>query len=103
MTAPAYSLADLSDLLFLTVPEAASILRADPRTLRRAIEAGDITVIKIYGVVRIPTRQFLAEVGLSQAAIDTTTALDSDDRPTEADPDVLHFGGRRAPPDNSAA
>jgi hypothetical protein len=35
-------LADLDDKLFASVPEVAVVLRSDPRSVRRAIAAGDI-------------------------------------------------------------
>ena len=35
-------LADLEGKLFASVPEAAVVLRSDPRSVRRSIEAGDI-------------------------------------------------------------
>jgi len=45
-TVPARSarevLADLEGKLFATVPEVAIVLRSDPRSVRRAIAAGDI-------------------------------------------------------------
>ena len=43
--------------LFATVPEVAEILRADPRTIRRALEAGDIPGVQVgpLGRWRIPT------------------------------------------------
>lgn len=56
------SLAKIRSRLFLTVPEAAQLLRVDPRTLRHAIDAGDVPAVRVSGAVRIPTDRFLAEV-----------------------------------------
>jgi excisionase family DNA binding protein len=45
----------LDGKLFAEVPEAAEILRYDPRTVRRALEAGDIPGVRVGGRWRIPT------------------------------------------------
>jgi excisionase family DNA binding protein len=44
----------LDGKLFAEVPEAAAILRYDPRTVRRALEAGDIPGVRVGGRWRIP-------------------------------------------------
>jgi excisionase family DNA binding protein len=56
------------DRLFLTVPEVACILRTDPRTVRRAIEAGEIPAVRVSNVVRIPTQAFRARCQLEPDA-----------------------------------
>lgn len=48
--------------LFLTVKDVAAALHVDPRTARRAIEAGQIPAVQIGAQYRIPTNRFLAEV-----------------------------------------
>jgi excisionase family DNA binding protein len=45
----------LQGKLFATVPETALVLRYDARTLRRAIEAGEIPAVKAGNTYRIPT------------------------------------------------
>jgi excisionase family DNA binding protein len=45
----------LGGKLFADVPEAAAILRYDPRTVRRALEEGTIPGIRAGGRWRIPT------------------------------------------------
>jgi len=50
-----YSAATVLDgKLFADVPETAEILRYDQRTVRRAIEAGEIPAIRAGGHWRIP-------------------------------------------------
>lgn len=57
--------------LFATAPEAAEVLRADPRTIRRALEAGDISGTRIgdgrYGHWRIPVAWLRQQAGLGTA------------------------------------
>lgn len=45
----------LDGQLFADVPETAEILRYDRRTVRRAIEAGEIPAVRAGGRWRIPT------------------------------------------------
>jgi excisionase family DNA binding protein len=47
---------DLGDRLFAGVPEAATILGLDRRTVRRAVAAGTIPATKIGAQWRIPTK-----------------------------------------------
>jgi excisionase family DNA binding protein len=74
--------------LFLTVPEVAGLYRADQRTIRRAIEAGELAAVRLANTVRIPTVAVLrmAEIDLedSEAASATDTATRSDLRPLKA-------------------
>jgi excisionase family DNA binding protein len=73
MTAPALQLdVGLEELaeairgkLFLTVPEVADLARVDQRTLRRAIDAGKIPVVRFANTTRIPTSALLRLAGLS--------------------------------------
>jgi excisionase family DNA binding protein len=57
----AITLADLAGRLFATVPEAAAILRYDPRTLRRAIADGEIPAVKAGATYRIPVAWLRAQ------------------------------------------
>jgi excisionase family DNA binding protein len=69
-----FSLEDLraaiGNRLFLTVPEVADLTRVDQRTLRRAIEDGQIVAVRIGNAVRIPTAAFLRMAGLEPTEID---------------------------------
>ncbi len=60
--------ADLDGKLFVTVPEAATYLRSDPRSVRRAIAAGEIPS------TRVGPRQLIPAAWLRRAA-----ALDTDE------------------------
>jgi excisionase family DNA binding protein len=55
----------LGGKLFADVPETAAFLRYDQRTVRRAIEAGDIPAIKVGERWRIPTRWLREQAGIS--------------------------------------
>lgn len=74
MTAPAlqldFGLEELAEAirgkLFMTVPEVAELTRVDQRTLRRAIEAGEISAVRLGNTVRIPTAAILQLAGLSR-------------------------------------
>jgi excisionase family DNA binding protein len=46
--------AEARGLTFISAREAAIILRADPRTVRRSIAAGDIPATKIGAQFRVP-------------------------------------------------
>lgn len=54
----------LAGRLFLTVPEFADLLRADPRSVRRGITAGDIPAVKVGGITRIPVPKVREMLGL---------------------------------------
>ncbi len=56
----------LSDRLFLTVQEFASLTRSDPRTVRRGIAAGEIPAVKFGGSTRIPVPKVREMLGLPQ-------------------------------------
>ncbi len=45
----------IPDRLFVSVPEAAAVLRVDQRTLRRELAAGTIPSTRVGPVWRIPT------------------------------------------------
>ena len=47
--------AAIPDQLFVSVPEAATILGVDPRTARRAIDAGQIPGFKVGVFWKVPT------------------------------------------------
>ena len=67
MTAPAlqldFGLEELAEAirgkLFMTVPEVAELARVDQRTLRRAIEDGQLAAVRIGNTTRIPTAALL--------------------------------------------
>lgn len=50
--------------LFATTTEAAAILRYDHRTIRRAIEAGEIPAVRAGSTYRIPTGWLREQAGL---------------------------------------
>jgi excisionase family DNA binding protein len=54
----------LSDNLFAEVPETAEILQIDERTVRRAIERGNIPATRIGQRWRIPTSWLRKTAGL---------------------------------------
>ena len=60
--APNVTLADLAAREFVTVPEAASVLRVDARTVRSAIRSGRIPATRIAHRFRIPAAWLLAQV-----------------------------------------
>ncbi len=51
---PPVTLDDLAGRNFATVPEVASILRCDPRTVTSAIKSGEIPAVKAGAAYRIP-------------------------------------------------
>jgi excisionase family DNA binding protein len=55
----------LDGKLFADVPETAAVLRYDQRTVRRAIEAGDIPAVRAGGRWRIPTSWLREQAGLT--------------------------------------
>lgn len=58
---------DLDGRLFATVPETADITRYDPRTIRRAIEAGEIPATRAGATWRIPVAWIREQAGLGAA------------------------------------
>jgi excisionase family DNA binding protein len=52
-------LAAIGPKLFITVTEFSEYTRVDPRTVRRAIEDGQVPAVRIGNAVRIPTAGFL--------------------------------------------
>jgi excisionase family DNA binding protein len=62
----------LDGKLFADVPEAAEILRYDPRTVRRALEAGTIPGVRAGGRWRIPTSWLREQAGIGDS--DAATA-----------------------------
>ena len=54
----------LAGKLFADVPETAQILRYDQRTVRRAIEAGEIPAMRAGGRWRMPTAWIREQAGL---------------------------------------
>ena len=62
------ALARIENRLFATTTEAAAILRYDPRTLLKAIEAGDIPSTRVGATYRIPTAWIKEQAGLGTEA-----------------------------------
>lgn len=61
---PVLTIADLDGRLFADVPEVAKLLRSDQRTVRRAIESGDIPAIRTGQRWRVPTSWLRQAAGL---------------------------------------
>jgi hypothetical protein len=57
-------LADLEGKLFASAPEAAVVLRSDPRSVRRAIDAGDIPAVAVGPRKLVPVRWLREAAGL---------------------------------------
>ena len=57
-------LADLGDKLFASVPEAAAVLRSDPRSVRRSIAAGDIPAVSVGPRKLVPVKWLREAAGL---------------------------------------
>jgi hypothetical protein len=55
---------DLDGKLFASVPEAAVVLRSDPRSVRRAIAAGDIPCIPVGPRKLVPVKWLREAAGL---------------------------------------
>ncbi|HET9969828.1 MAG TPA: helix-turn-helix domain-containing protein [Streptosporangiaceae bacterium] len=51
----------IPERLFASVPEVAEILGSDPRTVRRALEAGQIPGTKVGAFWKIPTAWLLKQ------------------------------------------
>jgi len=60
-------LADLDGRLFASVPEAATVLRSDQRTVRRGIAAGEIPATPVGRVWRVPVAWLRKVAGLEPA------------------------------------
>ena len=58
---PPLTLAYFDGLLFATVPEAASVLRYHPDTLRQAIADGDVPAVRAGATHRIPVAWIRAQ------------------------------------------
>jgi excisionase family DNA binding protein len=56
--------AAIPDQLFVSVPEAAAILGVDPRTARRAIDAGQLPGFKVGVFWKVPTAWLCERAGL---------------------------------------
>lgn len=56
----------MSDRLFLTVAEFAALYRADVRTVRRGIAAGDIPAVRVANTTRIPVPKVRELLGLPE-------------------------------------
>jgi hypothetical protein len=61
-------LAELGDKLFASVPEAAAVLRSDPRSVRRSIEAGTIPAIPVGPRKLVPVKWLRQAAGLDVSA-----------------------------------
>jgi excisionase family DNA binding protein len=60
------TLEEILDGLFADVPETAAVLRYDARTVRRAIEAGEIPAVRAGERWRVPTAWLREQAGLSE-------------------------------------
>lgn len=70
------TLSDLSGQAFCDVPQVASVLGRDERTVRRAIEAGKIPASKIGNKWAVPTSWLRQEAGVSESAPDVDELAD---------------------------
>jgi hypothetical protein len=61
-------LAELGDKLFASVPEAAAVLRSDPRSVRRSIAAGDIPAVPVGPRKLVPVKWLREAAGLDVPA-----------------------------------
>jgi hypothetical protein len=61
-------LADLDGKLFASVPEAAVVLRSDPRSVRRSIAAGDIPSTRVGPRSLVPMSWLRQAAGLEPSA-----------------------------------
>jgi excisionase family DNA binding protein len=83
MTAPAlqlgFGLEELAEAirgkLFMTVPEVANLARVDQRTLRRAIEDGQLAAVRIGNTTRIPTAALLRLAAIEGAGVEWAQKL----------------------------
>jgi hypothetical protein len=57
-------LAGLDGQLFASVPEVATVLRSDPRSVRRSIAAGDIPATRVGPRSLVPVRWLRQAAGL---------------------------------------
>jgi hypothetical protein len=57
-------LASLDGRVFATVPEAAAVLRSDPRSVRRAIAAGEIPAVPVGPRKLVPVAWLRKAAGL---------------------------------------
>jgi excisionase family DNA binding protein len=62
-SAPA-ALDRLEEKLFATTTEAGAVLRADQRTIRKAIEAGEIPAVKVGSTWRVPVAWLREQVSV---------------------------------------
>jgi hypothetical protein len=63
-------LARLGDQIFASTPEAATVLRSDPRSVRRGIAAGDIPATRVGPRWLIPTEWLRHAAGLEMSETD---------------------------------
>ncbi|MER7362660.1 MULTISPECIES: helix-turn-helix domain-containing protein [Nonomuraea] len=61
---------ELGDKLFATVPEVGRILRADERTIRKAIGEGQIPATKVGAIHRVPVAWLRGQALLSAPEIE---------------------------------
>jgi excisionase family DNA binding protein len=52
---------------FVTITEAAAILEIDPRTVRRAIDRGDVPAVRVGQQYRVPAAWLREHAGLAPA------------------------------------
>ena len=64
---------DIEGKLFLTVDEVARICRTDPRTIRRAISAGEIRARRFGRITRVPVSEVMLLLGVGVPEEATST------------------------------
>jgi excisionase family DNA binding protein len=74
------TLDELRTWIFATVPEIAAVTRNDPRTVRRAIEEGQIPACRFGDTVRIPVAKFLELCGLAPETNEASPASAAGER-----------------------
>ena len=73
MTGP--TLEELRTWIFATVPEIATVTRNDPRTIRKAIQMGEIPACRFGDTIRIPVAPFLKQCGLDLDSEDSEAGV----------------------------
>jgi excisionase family DNA binding protein len=74
---------DIEGKLFLTVDELARICRTDPRTIRRAISAGEIRAHRFGRITRVPVSEVMLLLGVGEPR-ETASTEDATDHSVAA-------------------
>jgi len=98
---------DLRGRLFLKVAEVAELMNVDPRTVRRAIDAGGIQAVRTASAVRVPAAPFWLQCGLDPQTLQplalgehqpgTETQNEADLAPVDLADDHPALGAHRDP------